>query len=93
LYFNHENNGNVAGGEFAYDHAEKKFTTKLGLKLAQEDHTWKFRVHNDGLVRAALQWQLHKACKATLNTSVNLKDVPAGKVSGVPLGLTLEVKY
>jgi len=93
LYFNHEKDGNVAGGEFAYDYAKKSFASKFGLKWAQEDHTWKFRIHNDGLFRAALQWQLHKTTKATLNSSVNLKDVPAGKIGGVPLGLSLEVKY
>ena len=93
LYFNHENNGNVAGGEFAYDYASKTFDSKLGVKLTQEDHTWKFRVHGDGLMRAALQWQMHKAVKTTLTTSVNLKDVPAGKVSGIPLGWNFEVKY
>lgn len=93
LYFNHEKDGNVAGGEFSYDYKKSSFATKFGVKLAQDDHAWKFRIHNDGLLRAALQWQLHKACKATLNTSVNMKDVPAGKVKGVPLGLTFELKY
>ena len=93
LYFNHESNGNVAGCELSYDYGAKAFSSKLGVKLAQDDHTWKFRVHGDGLLRAALQWQMHKACKTTLTSQINLKDVPAGKVSGIPLGINFEVKY
>lgn len=93
LYFNHENNGNAAGCELTYNYADKTFNSKLGVKLAQDDHLWKFRLHGDGLMRAALQWQMHKACKTTLTSQINLKDVPAGKVSGIPLGINFEVKY
>lgn len=76
-----------------YDYAKKAFATKLGLKFKEDDHTWKLRFHDSGLARAALQWQLHKAVKATVTSQVNLKDVPAGKVGSIPFGLAFEVKY
>lgn len=76
-----------------YDYAKKAFSTKLGLKMKEDDHTWKVRVHDDGLARAALQWQLHKAVKATVTSQMNLKDVPSGKVGSLPFGFAFEVKY
>jgi hypothetical protein len=45
------------------------------------------------MMRVALQWQLHKACKATVDTSLDLKDVPAGKISKVPVGLSFDIAY
>lgn len=54
LFFNHENGGKVMGAHVNYDFATKKFASKLGIKLPQEDHTWKFRLHDSGLVKAAL---------------------------------------
>lgn len=93
FYFNHESGDNTVGAHINYDHDKKVWGSKLGMKLKQADHTWKARVHNTGLMRLALQWQLHQAAKATLNTSVNLKDVPAGSISSLPLNLTLEMKY
>ena len=93
LYFNHSNGSNVAGAQMDYDYAKKAFATKLGLKFKEDDHTMKLRIHDSGLARAALQWQLHKAVKATVTTQVNLKDVPAGKTGALPLGFAFEVKY
>ena len=93
LYFNHSAGGNTAGCQMDYDYAKKAFATKLGLKFKEDDHTLKVRVHDTGLARAALQWQLHKAVKATVTTQMNLKDVPAGKTGAVPLGFAFEVKY
>ena len=93
MYFNHKTDKNVAGAEITYDHDAKSFKTCLGLQMKENDHTWKFKFHNSGLMRAALQWQLHKVAKATLNTSVNLQDIPAGSIKSLPLNLTLEVKY
>jgi hypothetical protein len=93
LYFNHSAGGNVAGCQMEYDYAKKAFASKLGLIFKEDDHTWKVRLHDNGLARLALKWQLHKAVKATIDTSVNLKDVPAGKINGLPFGFTFEVKY
>jgi hypothetical protein len=45
------------------------------------------------MMRAALQWQLHAACKATVDTSLDLNDVPKGKIAGIPLGVSFEIKY
>lgn len=93
LYFNHSAGSNTAGAQMDYDYAKKAFATKLGLKMKDDDHTWKVRFHDTGLARAALQWQLHKAVKATVTSQVNLKDVPSGKVGSIPLGLAFELKY
>lgn len=76
-----------------YDYGKKTFATKLGLKMKEDDHTWKVRFHDTGLARAALQWDLHKAVKATVTTEFNLRDVPAQKIGTIPLGLAFEVKY
>ena len=76
-----------------YDYAKKTFATKLGLKFKEDDHTMKLRIHDSGLARAALIWNLHKAVKATVTTEMNLKDIPAGKTGALPLGLAFEVKY
>lgn len=54
LYFNHHNDNKTMGAVVTYDHAAKKFASKMGLKLAQDDHTWKFRLHDSGLTRVAL---------------------------------------
>jgi len=93
LYFHHGCNKCQTGANVNYDVAKKSFDSKLGLQLVRDDHTWKFRLHDSGVMRAMLQWQLHKACKASLNTTLNLKDIPSGKVDGVPLGLQLDIKY
>lgn len=93
LYFHHSAGGNTAGCQMDYDYAKKAFGTKLGLKFKEDDHTLKFRVHDTGLAKAALQWQLHKAVKATVTSQMNLKDVPTGKMGTVPFGFAFEVKY
>jgi len=76
-----------------YDVASKKFDTKLGLHLHLDDHSWKLRVHDTGMLRAALMWKLHQACKVNVNTSVDLKDALNGKVNKCPINLTFEVAY
>jgi len=52
--FNCHNAGKVMGAQVNYDFATKKFASKMGLKLPQEDHTWKFRLHDSGLTKFAL---------------------------------------
>jgi len=84
---------NTVGAQIGYDTDSKKFTTHVGVELKQADHTGKVRRHESGLMRATQQWQLHQVAKATLNTSLNLADVPKGSVSSLPLNLTLEIKY
>jgi len=61
--------------------------------MKEDDHTWKVKFNQDGLARAALQWQLHKAVKATVTAEANLKDVPNGKTGEIPFGFAFEVKY
>lgn len=92
-YFNYVAGANTVGAHLGYDHTSKQWTTRFGVINRQADHTWKFRFHNDGLLRAALQWQLHPAAKATLNTQVNLKDIPAGSVQSLPLRFAFDLKY
>ena len=93
LYFNQQSGPNTAGATVAYDFASKKYASQLGLKFDKGDHVWKFRFDDQGGANAMLQWQLHQAVKATLTSKMNLKDVPAGKVNNIPLGLNFEVKY
>jgi len=49
--------------------------------------------HSSGMARALLQWQLHKCCKANINTSVDLGEVASGKMAPFPWGFGFEVKY
>ena len=76
-----------------YNVAKKAFACKLGLALNQGDHTWKLRLHDSGLARAALQWQMHKVCKTTVDTSVDMKAALNGSITSLPLGFTFDVKY
>ena len=55
-YFNHSSNGRTAGAQVNYDQDAKKFNTTLGLQIDNDDHKWKFRLHETGMMRAALQW-------------------------------------
>jgi len=97
LYFRYDTDkwckGATAGSEMKYDVAGKKFDTKLGLWMHLDDHSWKFRFHDTGLMRTALQWKLHPTCKCTLNTAVDLKDAFNGKVNKLPIGATFELAY
>jgi hypothetical protein len=93
LYFGYSSGCNAAGCQMDYNYGKKAFTSKLALKMKEDDHTWKVRFSDSGLAKAALQWQLHKAVKATVTSELNLKDVPAGKVGTIPFGLCFEVKY
>lgn len=54
LHFNHHAEKTDAGAELKYNFASKQLASRLGLKLAQDDHAYKFRLHNNGLVVAAL---------------------------------------
>lgn len=93
FYFNHETADKTVGAHFNYDNDKKEWASKLGLKIMNADHVWKARLHNTGLMRLALQWQLHKTAKVTANSSLNLKDLPAGSISNIPLNFTVELKY
>ena len=73
LYFNKDSGSRAVGAEMNYSVAKKAFDCKVGLQFKHNDHTWKFRLHDSGLARAALQWQLHKVCKATVDTQVDVK--------------------
>lgn len=89
-YFNYAKNGRTAGARI--DHSNGKFETKVGLQLEQEDHTWKFRFHHTGMMHTMLKWRLHKTCSAMVNTSLDLKDVPKGKINSVPVGLSFHIE-
>lgn len=73
LYFNHAAGAKTVGAEMKYDVAKKAFGCKVGLKMDQGDHLWKLRLHDSGIARAALQWQMHKVCKTTLDTTLDVK--------------------
>ena len=64
--------GMTVGSEMNYDLSTKKWDTRLGAHINNEDHSWKLRLHDTGLMRLALQWKLHQVCKATVDTSVDL---------------------
>jgi hypothetical protein len=91
-YFNYSRNGRTAGARTDYT-VGKGFETKVGLQLEHEDHSWRFRFHNTGMMHAMLKWRLHKTCAASVNTRVNLNDVPKGRINSVPLGLAFHVEY
>lgn len=93
MYFHKDSGDYLVGAEMKYMMQKKKFDTKMGLALKQGDHTWKIRLHDSGLARAALQWQLHKVCKATVDTSVDVKQALNGSITSLPLGFTFDVKY
>ena len=93
FYFNHESGNKTVGAEMKYDQTKKQFSTQVALNLKQDDHTWKFRLLDSGMARVALQWQLHKVCKTTLNTKVDLKQALNGSITSLPIGATFEMKY
>ena len=93
FYFNHANGDSTVGSELSYNQDQKKFAAQLGLALKQDNHTWKFRFADTGLLRAAVQWNLHQKWKATLNSSVNFRDVQKGSIGRLPWGLALEYKH
>lgn len=93
FFFNHRAGPNTVGAHINYNQDSKTFSSTLGLAMNHDDHTWKFRFQNDGLLRAALQWQLHRVAKATVNTRVNVKDIAGGKINALPWNLTVELKY
>lgn len=50
--------------------------------------------HNSGTARALLQWNIHKVCKAGLDTTVDLGELRNGQLAAQPnWGLNLEIKY
>jgi len=91
-YIGAKNGNNAVAGTLAWD--GKKLRSVLGVQLNQPDHTWKFRLHDSGSLRALLSWKLHKTTKASLNTTLDLNDVARGQLQ-TPLawGLNFEVKY
>jgi len=93
LYFHKDSGAKTVAAEMAYNMPKKAFNCKVGLVVKQSDHTWKFRLHDSGLARAALQWQLHKVCKATVDTTVDVKQALGGSITSLPLGFTFDVKY
>ena len=58
-----------------------------------EGYKWMFRAASDGLLRLAVQTQLHKQCKATVNTNFKIADFVAGNVKTLPYGVSLDFKY
>jgi hypothetical protein len=76
LYFNHQAGANTVGAQINYDHNAKQWSSILGLQLNQDDHTWKARIHDSGIMRLALQWNLHRVAKTTLDTSIDLRSFP-----------------
>ena len=92
-YFNYSNAGRTAGVRIDHDEKTGKWATKVGLQLDHEDHTWKFRVHNTGMMHALLKWRLHRTCSAAVNTSINLNDVPKGRIGRIPLGMAFNIEY
>lgn len=76
-----------------YNFEKKAYDHKLGLLVKEDDHTWKFRLHNSGVARAALQWQMHKLCKTTLNTSVDMHQALKGNITGLPIGVQFDLKF
>jgi hypothetical protein len=93
LYFHKDAGAKTVAAEMVYNMPKKTFDCKVGLVVKQADHTWKFRLHDSGLARAALQWQLHKVCKTTIDTSVDVKQALGGSITSLPLGFTFDVKY
>jgi len=93
MYFHKDSGDQSVGAEMKYTIAKKAFDTKVGLALKQGDHTWKLRLHDSGMARAALQWQLHKVCKVTADTSIDVKQALGGSITSLPLGFTFDVKY
>lgn len=91
LYFHHATKSVTTGSEIKYDCGTKAFTSKLGLIMKNDDHTWKFRFHDSGAARVGLEWKMHPACVTFLNTSVDLKDV-VGHQSNDPSGTIWKVR-
>lgn len=58
LFFHHNSDkwgkGMIAGTETHYDYNKKSFDSKVGLHMHLDDHSWKFRLHDTGAMRAAL---------------------------------------
>lgn len=93
FYLNNQINQSTVGVHMEYNQDAKKWTSKLGYQHKLDDHTWRMRFHDNGLMKLALHWQLHKVCKASVNTYANLKDLANGSVDTLPFNFGLEVKY
>ena len=76
-----------------YDYGKKDYDFQLGLQVKEDDHTWKFRLHNSGLARAALQWNMHKTVKTTVNTNLKVQDLLKGSVTQLPVGVQFDLKF
>lgn len=73
--------------------AKNAYESNIGLKLDQGDHTYKFKLCDTGVLSALVQWHIHEKCKAHVSSKLDLKDVPAGKVAKVPVGVHFEFNY
>lgn len=93
MYFHKDSGDQTVGAEMKYTMSKKAFDCKVGLASKHGDHTWKLRLHDSGVARAALQWQMHKVCKTTVDTTVDLKQALNGSVTSIPLGFSFDVKY
>lgn len=93
FYFQNTFGNNTACSCFHYDQVAKKWGSNFGMALKQDDHTWRFRIADSGLTRLGLTWNLHKVVKANVNTNFNLRDIPAGTISSLPLNFAFEIKY
>lgn len=72
-------NGNyTCNGDISYDWGKHAYKSTVGLRIKQDDHTWKFRLHESGALQALLQWQLHRTTKVSLNSSVDLHEINGG---------------
>lgn len=93
MFFNQISGDNTAGATIAYDFASKKYASELGLRFDKPDHIWQFRFNDKGDAVGLLQFKPHKAVTTVVHSEMNLKDIPAGKVNKLPLGVHFEVKY
>lgn len=92
-YFLHSKQGkSEVGAHLEYDVKEKKYQTSLGWLWNHADCSTKLRLYGCGLWKAALKWQLHNSTSAVITSGGNLKDFNNGKVSKIPVGLSLDIK-
>ena len=92
-WFKTSTDNGAIGTKLEYNPADGTTTTEASLQYKMDGYKWLFRFGNAGLLRAAVQSQIHKNCKATLNTNVDVKKFLEGKVDKAPLGLSVELKY
>lgn len=92
-YFKTSTANGALGTKVEWDNEKSKGSAEAGLQLNMDGYKWMFRAASDGLLRMAVQTQLHKQCKATLNTNMKVSEFLDGKVTKLPVGLSCEFKY